>query len=1304
MSNNSAAAQVSLKLIVRSSILSEIKKKLEGTPHLSSGTVLVTDEDGDRILADCACTVDEMMSVGVLTKESLFAKRNPRPSTAVIYFVSPKLAVASKIVEDFHSNLYSAIYIFLTEDNDEFYDPLQPAGQNIAACVAFAFSFTPLESRVFTINKPESIFQVWMADDEEGLDSVISEYADKFRDVLTTMNTEPVIRYHDPYGTGKTIAARTAIALKDRMDEYKSENSEFPAPSPYDHLGPATVVVVDRSFDLVAPLLHTLSYQALAHDTLKIVDEVDVAKNLKHLIWKTPSSDTSDSENAQESVKMDESSSLFNTLRHLFILLAIEEVTAAKNSIAQFVTEKSTSTDDIRLKLHQASDVNAQTSQLGAVQVLIQTMMANVDERNLEPVTVIEQRIAVGKNEDGALLTRKKAVDQMRRLIKDYEIEKQDKLRIFLVFTLAFGGVSETDFTSLWKDALLDETDAILFRGLDFFGIDATQAVELSEARDASSWNIASIFKRGVEATKEDDMKQYDLYEPKIAKLLRDQINGRLDTRGEFKLAKGKMDGKKKSAKGYVGTIRRADLDDGQIGASGQVGRRILLDFKSEFVPSWGRARPKAEGDLGGDYRANGARTIIMMVGGLSYAEIRAVYLTGMKAERETYIGSTHMITPNEFVESLSQLGEMNAVPYDFLHRNIPAEVPFAILDDVGSPPTIARPIESALANEPDVSLNVDTGDDDFEKPLPPPPDVSTPSVVDNHANMTDSRANSFAPPFHTGSYRGPSIGSSQLDPPVSSYQTLPTQLQQPAIEQAKKSSSRPSSIISYESFGAVSNPRESSLRNSSSTNSRTVENYHSSVPAHPQPQSSLPPSTSFQSRGSSMNSNKSSATQQPMLQPTIQPPPLQNAPSDSVSRLSSVISQDYQSSHVIVAAESAPAVNVTTAGPSDPPLSSSEVGFILPRARPSATVNELLALSSQNMALAEQVAAVMEMAPPEYSKQVIEADLKFTGTVEVTIERIFCGVLPPQEMQYPTRQSTVVVQDMHNATTGLGRNKSVASMNSFASGDSTSFITGTSGSATASGAGSNAPLPLQSAPTYKQPYFQQEQQSTATTQSYYIEPHHNQPSSYPGASQQPPSQEGQQFTPIHKPTPTSSQSASANTNPVYRHSVNEYNQQYVLPPIISDSGRTLSKNSQRSSWFSGSFFQLHQPEQVQQQQPQPQQQQQNQNSRPQSMQHQPTHSKTDAHFEESQLSSTESVKSSRFSTFGLVQSPTQQPAMLQQQQQPQQQAGTSTSPSSVLPASDPFPGWTGDWPLALTKDHQRYQKEKQAYIRSLER
>ncbi|KAJ3231341.1 hypothetical protein HDU81_003860 [Chytriomyces hyalinus] len=1001
MSKNSAAAQVSLKLIVRGSILSEIKKKLEGTPHLSSGTVLVTDEDGDRILEDCACTVDEMMSVGVLTKESLFAKRNPRPSTAVIYFVSPKLAVASKIVEDFHLNLYSAIYIFLTEDNDEFYDPLQPAGQNIAACVAFAFSFTPLESRVFTINKSESIFHVWMADDEEGLDSVISEYVEKFRDVLTTMNTEPVIRYHDPYGTGKTIAARTAIALKDRMDEYKSENPEFPAPSPYDHLGPATVVVVDRSYDLVAPILHTLSYQALAYDTLQIEDEVDVAKNLKHLIWKTSSSGASDPENEDESVKLDESSSLFNTLRHLFILLAIEEVSAAKNSIAQFVTEKATSTDDIRLKLHQAADVKAQTSQLSAVQVLIQTMMANVDERNLEPASVVEQRIAVGKNEDGALLTRKKAVDQMRRLIKDYEIEKQDKLRIFLVFTLAFGGVSETDFTSLWKDALLDETDTILFRGLEFFGIDATQAVELSEARDASSWNIASIFRRGGETTKEDDMKQYDLYEPKIAKLLRDQINGRLDTRGEFKLAKGKMDGKKKSAKGYVGTIRRADLDDGQIGVSGQVGRRILLDFKSEFVPSWGRARPKAEGDLGGDYRANGARTILIMVGGLSYAEVRAVYLTGMKAERETYVGSTHMITPTDFVESLSQLGEMNAVPYDFLHRNIPGEIPFALLDDIGSPPTIAGPIESVRTIEPlesvqtiesEISLNDDTGDDDSEKPLPPPPSVSR-SSVDNHAKMTDVRAHSFAPPFHTGSYRGPSTGSPQLDPPMLRYQTPPPQLHQPAIEQARTSSSRPSSIISYESFGVVSNPRESSLQNSSSTNSRTVENYNSTAPAHCQPQSSLPPSTSFQGRASSMNSTNSSATQQPFFQP-IQPPTPENAPPESVARISSVISQGYQSTHDM-AAESVASVTITTAGQSDSSSSVSDVGWISPRARPSATVNELLALSSQNMALAEQVAAVMEMAPPEYSKQVIEADLKFTGTVEVTIERIFSGVLP---------------------------------------------------------------------------------------------------------------------------------------------------------------------------------------------------------------------------------------------------------------------------------------------------------------------
>ncbi|KAJ3241773.1 hypothetical protein HDU81_010417 [Chytriomyces hyalinus] len=1322
---NTAAAQVSLKLIMRGSILSEIKKYLEKTPHLAAGTVLVTDEDGDRVLADCACTVDEMMSVGVMAKESLFAKRNPRPSTAVLYFVSPKIAVASRIVDDFRMNLYSSIFIFLTEDSDEFYDVLQPASSNIAACVAFAFSFTSLESRVFTINKPESTYHLWMADGEEGLNLAISEYADKFRDVLTSMNTEPMIRYYDPYGNGKTIAARTAIALKDRMDEYKVENETFPAPSPYDHLGPATVVVLDRSFDLIAPLLHSLSFQAAAHDMVKLSDEVDVAKNLKHLIWSDPNS----SETENHAI-MDESSPLFNSLRHLFIAFAMDEVNETLQSFAKVTQAKANSVEEIQRKFYDTIDLVSQKPQLVAVSEMLQTIMAELKERNLIPLTMLEQRIAVGKTEDGAPLTRKKAIDQIRKLLGDHEIQKQDKLRIFLVLTLAFGGTSQKDFTLLWRDALLNETDALLLRGLEFFGLNVQQAKELSEARELSTWNIGSIFKnRGssTDAHQEDDLKLYDLYEPKIAKVLKDQINGRLDNRAEFKLAKGKVDERQRSIKGHVGTIRRGQLGDALTVGGDKVGKGILMDFKSEFVPTWGRARPKAEGDMGGDYRANGARTILIMVGGLSYAEVRAVYLTGMKAEREAYVGSTHMITPNDFVESITQLGEMNEPPYDFLQKNMPAVIPFLIPDDIDSPPTIARPLTAGPATMSEINLP-STSRGGETKPLPAAPSVSTPdlSAADHSAAMYNSSANLAGPSFSTGSYRGPPVISSQTEAPLQTYQPPPT-LQEQAAERdrARQGKSRPSSVISYEGFGmstsasGAGNRGESSLRNTVSTNSTppataaTIDNYISTAPAYGQP-ASRPYASSFQGRTSSMGAYDAYGNQAPVHPP----PPPQTPPPQLAARPSSVVLDNYQSGYTTAGSGMAN-MNINAPAPSRSPVPGpSEV---VGQSRAKATVSELLAYSSQNMQAQQKIDAVMAVAPTEYSREVIEADLMYTGIVEVTIDRIFSGVLPPQGMKYPKKQSTLLGQHTQEQG-GVVRNDSISSNNSYASGVSNTYNPANPTSPY-SGVGGGYNPPAQSSSQHQQSYYQpqqqqqqqhqqQQQQQPAATQGYYTQSQQYAPANYysghqgqqsanqgyyaapagynqPYQQQQSYQQQRPQFVPIQQqfvPGSSTPQYVAANT---YQNPSTAYSnsQQYMTPPSMND-GRNSSNSSQRANGYGGSYLQ--------------QQQQQMQNSRPHTpLQPQQQYSRSQIQLEESQPvygSSAGSSGSARLSSYD-------QPQQPQRPQQPQQQQTVPSAPAVAGSAvSDPFPGWTGGWPLALTKQHQTYQREKQAYLRSLER
>lgn len=90
----------------------------------------------------------------------------------------------------------------------------------------------------------------------------------QFYNVLAAMNVDPIIRYHDPQ---TTLSARVAMKLKEHIDQLKvTSDNKYPMKTPFDHLEPPTVIIVERTIDLMSPLLHTLTVQAAAHDLLNI--------------------------------------------------------------------------------------------------------------------------------------------------------------------------------------------------------------------------------------------------------------------------------------------------------------------------------------------------------------------------------------------------------------------------------------------------------------------------------------------------------------------------------------------------------------------------------------------------------------------------------------------------------------------------------------------------------------------------------------------------------------------------------------------------------------------------------------------------------------------------------------------------------------------------------------------------------------------------------------------------------------------------------------------------------------------------
>lgn len=82
----------------------------------------------------------------------------------------------------------------------------------------------------------------------------------------------PTIRYYKPrmptHEAG-VLCSHLARFVQNEIDQFAQFQRDFPPPSPRPR---GVLLVVDRSMDLISPLLHEFTYQSMVHDLLPVKD------------------------------------------------------------------------------------------------------------------------------------------------------------------------------------------------------------------------------------------------------------------------------------------------------------------------------------------------------------------------------------------------------------------------------------------------------------------------------------------------------------------------------------------------------------------------------------------------------------------------------------------------------------------------------------------------------------------------------------------------------------------------------------------------------------------------------------------------------------------------------------------------------------------------------------------------------------------------------------------------------------------------------------------------------------------------
>lgn len=588
----------SLQEVVRDKIFSEV---LTPQKVKDKWKVLVLDELSTRIISAC-CKMHEIMAEGVTLVENLSRTREPLPMEA-IYLITPTEESMDLMLADFGEpsrRVYKAAHVYFTEAcPDELFNKLtkHPAAKVIKTCKEINVAFLPYERNAFFLDSPKTFQLFYNADRTQNRIYNLERCAEQIATLCAALGEYPPIRYRAYHDKNFEFAQ----LVQQKLDAYKADDDSMGNAPQKER---SQLILLDRGFDPVSPLLHELTLQAMAYDLLKIENDVFKYANA------SGTGETKDKE-----VILDEADDLWVELRHQHIAVVSIKVTS---KLKDFAKEKKISTGDkttvkdlsqmLKKMPQYQRELNMYATHIYLAEACMRQYQGYVDK-----LCRVEQDLAMGTDVAG-----EKVKDPMRAVVPillDENVKTHDKIRIILLYLLHRGGVTEENLTKLIQHANIPEEDQPKIMNIQNLGVSVFQDPTGRSKRVPQPYSPLNGRR---ERTSE---YQQSRWTPYIKDIMEDAVEDKLDT---------------KSFPYLSGAASR-----------GAGGRMPTVPVSARY--NWQKDRRQP--------RRTGPRLIVFVMGGLTCSEMRCAYEVAESSKTwDVIVGSTHLITPDAFLGSLKEL------------------------------------------------------------------------------------------------------------------------------------------------------------------------------------------------------------------------------------------------------------------------------------------------------------------------------------------------------------------------------------------------------------------------------------------------------------------------------------------------------------------------------------------------------------------------------------------------------------------------------------------------------------------------
>ncbi|KAG7094020.1 hypothetical protein E1B28_007644 [Marasmius oreades] len=615
--------------------------------------ILVVDEHSQKLLGTVLKQFD-ILEENVTQIESISNYREPQAGFEALYLIMPTTQNVDRILKDWETQQYAGAHLFFIEGLPEpLFQMLMPAESYMRCLKELFINFRAAEAQTFTFDMPEQFFSMYSPPRNEReypegrgrLEEDLQFTSKLIANVCITLNEFPFIRYyvpanHSPLGPlkphtstrppppsegsgrwrtnlarggdarayesveGDFVTKLLAFMVQRHLEEHKKSNPDF---GKSEARARSTLIITDRSMDMIAPFLHEFTYQAMIHDLLPIQDGSKYTYKFQSSVGAYE----------DKTATLSDSDRVWTEVRHMHMREAIDRLMADFNKFlednAVFSGDGAANLNDMKDMLASLPQYQEQRENFSLHLNMAQECMDKFEKEKLPLVANVEQNCATGVTAEGK--SPKHLVEDMVPLLDSKDVVNMNKVRMIALYIQYRDGVPDEDRRRLYQHARLSLAEQDAINALTEFGVRISRG---TGDRDN---------KKKLKAKTSDDDYELSRYKPFLRTVVEDHVAGKLDT----------------SLFPYVKDSPSAAPLPTSLRSQSPAQPTSLRSQK----PAWHRAaRPGVTNEAR-------QRLLLFVAGGMTFSEIREVYQLSSSLTKDIYIGSSHTITPRHFVDDL---------------------------------------------------------------------------------------------------------------------------------------------------------------------------------------------------------------------------------------------------------------------------------------------------------------------------------------------------------------------------------------------------------------------------------------------------------------------------------------------------------------------------------------------------------------------------------------------------------------------------------------------------------------------------